>query len=66
MRRKQPLGSLLLAGLAAYGLYRFSKMNPQQKKNLLDHGKKILGNNLGGIGNILGKRISTPAGNGSM
>ncbi len=38
---------ILLAGVAAYAAYKFSKMNPQQKKdltdNLRDQGKKILG-----------------------
>ena len=36
---------ILLAGLAAYAAYKYSRMNPQQKKemtdNLRDQGKKI-------------------------
>lgn len=40
-----PKGSLLLAGLAAFAYYKYSKMTPEQKKNLVDRikgqGKKI-------------------------
>jgi hypothetical protein len=39
--------SILLAGVAAYAAYRFSRMSPEQKKDLTDNlknqGKKILG-----------------------
>ena len=38
--------SILLAGVAAYAAYRFSKMSPEQKKDMTDNlrnqGKKIL------------------------
>ncbi|HEX6181097.1 MAG TPA: hypothetical protein VFZ47_07595 [Chitinophagaceae bacterium] len=38
---------LLLAGLAGYAAYKFSKMSPQQKKDMTDNlknqGKKIFG-----------------------
>ena len=40
-------GGLILAGLAAFALYKYSKMSPDQKSqltsNLREQGKKILG-----------------------
>lgn len=46
LRGKSP-GALLLAGIAAFAAYKFSKMSPQQRKdlvgNLKEKGKKIFG-----------------------
>ena len=43
---KSPVG-LLLAGAAAFAYYKYSKMSPQQKKDLVDglkqKGQKIFG-----------------------
>ena len=40
-------GKLIVAGLAGYAAYKFSKMSPQQKKDMADNlknqGKKIFG-----------------------
>lgn len=55
MTRNKGLG-LLLAGLAAYGAYRFSKMSPQQRNDLKERGKKLVNDNLGGLGNIFGRK----------
>lgn len=49
---------LLLAGLAAFGYYKYSKMTPDQKKNLMDKGKDLLNKNFGGLENMFGKKTS--------
>ena len=36
MSKKPSLGSLLLAGAAAYGLYKVSKMSSQERTDLLN------------------------------
>jgi hypothetical protein len=64
MTRKPGLGSLLLLGAAAFGAYKYSKMSGQQKKDLLDKGKKLMNDNLGGLGNVFGKTSGVQA-NGS-
>jgi hypothetical protein len=60
MTRKPGLGGLLLLGAAAFGAYKYSKMSGQQKKDLLDKGKKLVNENLGGLGNMFGKRTGMP------
>ncbi len=40
------IGSLLLAGAAAFGLYKISKMSQQQKDELLNKGKKLYEENV--------------------
>ena len=50
------LGSLLLLGAAAFGAYKYSKMSQQQKQDLLNKGKKLVNDNLGGLKNTLGGR----------
>ena len=54
MRRKAGLGSLLLLGAAAFGAYKYSKMSDQQKKDLLDKGKKLVNDSVGSIRNRFG------------
>jgi hypothetical protein len=66
MTRKPGLGQLLLLGAAAFGAYKYSKMNSQQKKDLLDKGKKLVNENLGGLGNMFGKRTNTPTMSGTV
>ena len=65
-RRKSGLGSLLLLGAAAFGYYKYSKMSEQQKRELMDKGKKLVNENLGGLTNTFGKRTGVPSGNGSF
>ena len=54
---------LLLAAAAAYGYYKYSKMSPEQKNSLKQKGKGLIDKNLGGIGNMFGKK-TTPTSNG--
>lgn len=54
MARKVGIGSLLLLGAAAFGAYKYSKMSDQQKKDLMDKGKKLVNDNLGSIKNRFG------------
>jgi hypothetical protein len=53
-RNKSSLGSLILAGAAAYGLYRLSKMSASDRSDLLSKGKKLVTENLGGLTNLVG------------
>jgi len=43
-----------LLGAAAFGAYKYSKMSDQQKKDLLDKGKKLVNDGLGSIKNRFG------------
>ena len=43
---RRGLGPLILAGLAAYGFYKYSKMNEEQKRNLKEKGKKLFDENI--------------------
>ena len=61
MTRKPGIGSLLLLGAAAFGAYKYSKMSDQQKKDIVDKGKKLMNDNLGGLGNMFGKKSPTSA-----
>ena len=66
MKRKPGLGPLLLAGIAAFGAYKYSKMSTQEKQNLKDKGKKFMDDNLGGLKNMLGgKQNASATNNGS-
>ena len=49
---------MLLAAAAAYGYYKYSKMSPQQKTDLRTKGKSFLDKQLGGLGNIFGRRMT--------
>ncbi len=60
MARKPGLGSLLLAGAAAYGLYKVSKMSAEERSDLLNKGKKLVNDNLGNLKNSFGQNGSTP------
>ena len=60
MARKRSLGSLLLAGAAAYGLYKLSKMSSEERSNLVEKGKKLVSDNLDTVKGALGRNGSTP------
>jgi hypothetical protein len=60
MAKRPGLGSLLLAGAAAYGLYKVSKMSTQERSDLLNKGKKLVNDNLGSLKSTLGRNGSTP------
>lgn len=55
---------LLLAAVAAYGVYRYSKMTPEQKTNLKAKGKEFIDKNLGDVNNLFNKKKATTDGNG--
>lgn len=65
MTRKGGLGGLLLAGLAAYGYYKYSKLTEQEKKDLVNKGKKFVDDNLGGLRNAFGSQTRSTASNGA-
>lgn len=66
MTQRPGLGSLLLLGAAAFGAYKYSKMTDQQKKDLLDKGKKLVNDNLGNLNNVFGKKVGMPSSNGTV
>ena len=66
MTRRPGLGALLLLGAVAFGVNKYSKMTAQQKKDIVDKGKKLVNDNLGGLGNMFGKKTSTPTMNGTV
>ncbi|HEU0110535.1 MAG TPA: hypothetical protein VFQ73_06635 [Flavisolibacter sp.] len=66
MTRKGGLGSLLLLGAAAFGAYKYSKMSEQQKRDLVSKGKKLVNDNLGGLGKAFGKKQPVSTVNGTV
>jgi hypothetical protein len=61
--RKPGLGPLLLAGVAAFGAYKYSKMSEQQKTDLKNKGKKFVDENLSGLKNAFGGKVGSQNGN---
>ncbi len=62
MRSKTSIGSLLLAGAAAYGLYKLSKMTAAERTDLVEKGKRLVSDNLGGLTDMFGgKKASADA-----
>ncbi len=55
---------LLLAAAAAYGVYRYNKMTPEQKSSLKAKGKDFLDKNLGDLSNLMGKKKTAMDQNG--
>ena len=55
---------VLLAAAAAYGVYKFSKMTPEQRNGLKQKGKDFVDKNLGGVKNMFGKKTPTTNGDG--
>jgi hypothetical protein len=67
MATKPGLSSLLLLGAAAFGAYKYSKMTEEQKRDLMEKGKKFVNDNFGDLSNVLGtKNTGTPTGNGTI
>jgi hypothetical protein len=59
---RRGMGPLILAGLAAYGFYKYSKMNEEQKRNLKEKGKKLFDENVPqNLKNVFGRKTSTTA-----
>ena len=46
---------LLLAAAAAYGVYRYNRLTPEQKNGLKQKGKDFIDKNLGGVNNLFAK-----------
>ena len=46
----------LLFAAAAYGLYKYSRMTPEQKGDLKRRGKDFLNKNMGGVENMFGNK----------
>ncbi len=55
---------LLLAAAAAYGIFKYSKLTPEQKNSLMTKGKDLLSKNLGSLKNTAHKASSTVAQSG--
>ncbi|HZH65935.1 MAG TPA: hypothetical protein VEY10_13660 [Flavisolibacter sp.] len=54
MARKPGLPGLLLAGAAAYGLYKLSKLSTEERTDLVNKGKKLVTDNIPKLKNALG------------
>ena len=54
MAKRPSLTSLLLAGAAAYGIYKVSKMSTEERNDLVNRGKKLVNDNLGSLKEKLG------------
>lgn len=59
MNRKTSLSGLLLAGAAAYGIYKLSKLSADERTDLLNKGKKLVADNVPGLKSVLGGNGST-------
>ena len=49
---------LLLAAAAAYGAFKYSRLSPEQKNDLMTRGKDFMNKNLGGLGNVFKKKTT--------
>ncbi len=54
MARRPGLPGLLLAGAAAYGLYKLSKLSADERTDLVNKGKKLVTDNIPSLKNALG------------
>lgn len=59
MTKKTSLSGLLLAGAAAYGIYKLSKLSTEERSDLLNKGKKLVSDNIPGLKKVLGGNGST-------
>jgi len=53
---------LLIAAAAGYGIYKYSKMTPAQKDDLMKKGKSFIDKNLNGMQNPFGKKETATEG----
>lgn len=60
MARKTSISSLLMAGAAAYGLYKLSKMSSEERTQLVEKGKKLVTENVDTLKDKLGRNGSSP------
>ena len=54
---------LLLAAAAAYGAYKYSRLSPEKKNDLMTRGKDLVNKNFGGLSTLF-KKNSTVNGSG--
>ncbi len=54
MARRPGLPGLLLAGAAAYGLYKLSKLSADERTELVNKGKKLVTDNIPKLKNAFG------------
>jgi hypothetical protein len=54
MARRPGLPGLLLAGAAAYGLYKLSKLSTEERTDLVNKGKKLVTDNVPALKNAFG------------
>ena len=67
MARRPGLPGLLLAGAAAYGLYKLSKLSAEERTDLVNRGKKLVADNVPGLKKALsGEGSPANAVNGRM
>lgn len=52
---KSGIGSLLLAGAAAFGLYKLSKMSSEERSRLVNKGKQLVNDNLSSVKKAFGQ-----------
>lgn len=57
---------MLLAGAAAYGLYKLSKLSTEEKTDLVNKGKKLVTDNISGLKNKFGGNDAAAATNGRV
>lgn len=63
MTKKTSLSGLLLAGAAAYGLYKLSKLSSEERSDLVNKGKKLVTENIPGLKNAFGGNGNSNASN---
>ncbi len=66
MARKPGLSGLLLAGAAAYGLYKLSKLSTEERTELVNKGKKLVTDNIPQLKNAFGGNTDAATTNGRV
>ncbi len=66
MARKPGLSGLLLAGAAAYGFYKLSKLSTEERTELVNKGKKLVTDNIPKLKNAFGGNTDVSATNGHV
>ncbi|HVF81216.1 MAG TPA: hypothetical protein VM884_04760 [Flavisolibacter sp.] len=66
MARRPGLPGLLLAGAAAYGLYKLSKLSTEERTDLVNKGKKLVTDNVPALKNALGGSAGAATTNGHV
>lgn len=56
---------VLLGAAAAFGIYKYSKMSPEEKNNLKAKAKDFM-NRRAGLGNLFGKKQAATNGNNNF